>query len=87
MNPEIFAKELAKYGFELNEKQKKQFATYYDKLVEFNKKVNLTRITDKNEVYLKHFFDSITPLLEFPNQIFRVNLYFDRHLPHGYELK
>ena len=55
MNPEIFAKELAKYGFELNEKQKKQFATYYDKLVEFNKKVNLTRITDKNEVYLKHF--------------------------------
>ena len=57
MNPEIFAKELAKYGFELNEKQKKQFATYYDKLVEFNKKVNLTRITDKNEVYLKHFFD------------------------------
>ena len=67
MNPEIFAKELAKYGFELNEKQKKQFATYYDKLVEFNKKVNLTRITDKNEVYLKHFFDSITPLLEFPD--------------------
>lgn len=34
MNPEIFAKELAKYGFELNKKQKKQFATYYDKLVE-----------------------------------------------------
>ena len=67
MNPEIFAKELAKYGFELNEKQQKQFATYYDKLVEFNKKVNLTRITDKNEVYLKHFFDSITPLLEFPD--------------------
>ena len=34
MNPEIFAKELAKYGFELNEKQQKQFATYYDKLVD-----------------------------------------------------
>lgn len=65
MNPEIFAEELANYGFKLSSKQKKQFATYYNKLIEFNKKVNLTRITDKNEVYLKHFFDSITPLLEF----------------------
>ncbi|WP_289700683.1 RsmG family class I SAM-dependent methyltransferase, partial [Lactobacillus taiwanensis] len=63
MNPEIFAKELAKYGFELSDNQKGQFATYYNKLIEFNKKVNLTRITDEDEVYLKHFFDSITPLL------------------------
>lgn len=65
MNPEIFAEELANYGFKLSSKQKEQFATYYNKLIEFNKKVNLTRITDKNEVYLKHFFNSITPLLEF----------------------
>lgn len=65
MNPEIFAEELANYGFKLSSKQKEQFATYYNKLIEFNKKVNLTRITDKNEVYLKHFFDIITPLLEF----------------------
>ena len=65
MNPEIFAEELANYGFKLSSKQKEQFATYYNKLIEFNKKVNLTRITDKNEVYIKHFFDSITPLLEF----------------------
>lgn len=65
MNPEIFSEELANYGFKLSSKQKEQFATYYNKLIEFNKKVNLTRITDKNEVYLKHFFDSITPLLEF----------------------
>ena len=65
MNPEIFAEELANYGFKLSSKQKEQFATYYNKLIEFNKKVNLTRITDKNKVYLKHFFDSITPLLEF----------------------
>lgn len=65
MNPKIFAEELANYGFKLSSKQKEQFATYYNKLIEFNKKVNLTRITDKNEVYLKHFFDSITPLLEF----------------------
>ncbi len=67
MNPEIFAKELAKYSFELSDNQKGQFATYYNKLIEFNKKVNLTRITDEDEVYLKHFFDSITPLLEFPD--------------------
>ena len=45
--------------------ESRNFCRRTNKLIEFNKKVNLTRITDKNEVYLKHFFDSITPLLEF----------------------
>ena len=40
---------------------KKQFQTYYRLLVEWNEKMNLTSITDEHEVYLKHFYDSITP--------------------------
>lgn len=65
MNPEIFAKNLAQHGYELSEKQKQQFETYYQELVAVNEKVNLTRITDKDEVYAKHFYDSVTPLLVF----------------------
>lgn len=67
MNPEIFAKNLAQFGYELSEKQKQQFETYYQELVSVNEKVNLTRITDKGEVYAKHFYDSVTPLLVFGN--------------------
>ncbi|MBD5429583.1 16S rRNA (guanine(527)-N(7))-methyltransferase RsmG [Lactobacillus sp.] len=65
MNPEIFAENLAHYGYELSEKQKQQFEIYYQELVAVNEKVNLTRITDKDEVYAKHFYDSVTPLLVF----------------------
>ncbi|MEJ7151812.1 16S rRNA (guanine(527)-N(7))-methyltransferase RsmG, partial [Staphylococcus epidermidis] len=36
------------------------FQTYYEMLVEWNEKMNLTSITDESEVYLKHFYDSIT---------------------------
>lgn len=63
MNPEEFVNELNKHNIAISEEQKKQFAQYFTLLVETNKNVNLTRITDKNEVYLKHFFDSITPLI------------------------
>lgn len=34
------------------------FEIYFNQLIEYNKKVNLTAITEKNEVYIKHFFDS-----------------------------
>ncbi len=67
MNPELFEQALAKKGVELTPKQKEQFSIYYHELVETNKKVNLTRITDEAEVYQKHFYDSLTPLLEFPD--------------------
>ena len=39
-----------------------KFATYYDLLIEWNNKFNLTAITDKNEVEIKHFIDSLTAL-------------------------
>ena len=65
MNPEQFVQELSKRNFKLNEKQINQFNQYFTSLIEANQHVNLTRITEENDVYLKHFFDSITPLLMF----------------------
>ncbi|MBV7392177.1 16S rRNA (guanine(527)-N(7))-methyltransferase RsmG [Enterococcus alishanensis] len=60
MIPEEFQRELAKLEIVLNQQQLDQFERYYQLLVEWNQKMNLTAITDKKEVYLKHFFDSIT---------------------------
>lgn len=48
----------------MSETQKQQFENYFTELVEWNEKINLTAITDKNEVYLKHFYDSIAPILQ-----------------------
>lgn len=66
MNPEQFQQALADHGITLTDKQLNQFATYYQILVESNKHVNLTRITDRDEVYLKHFYDSLTGALAEP---------------------
>ena len=46
-------------GVELTQKQKEQFNAYFNLLVDYNNKVNLTAITEKNEVYIKHFLDSV----------------------------
>ena len=66
MNPEEFRQALAKHQIELDHHQMDQFAQYYQDLVTTNKMVNLTRITEENEVYLKHFYDSITGALALP---------------------
>lgn len=60
MLPEEFKLKLQEQGIELNDKQMQQFASYYDTLVIWNEKMNLTAITEEKEVYLKHFYDSIT---------------------------
>ena len=60
MNREEFLKELEKLGIVLTKTQEEQLEKYYELLIETNKKVNLTRITNKEEVYLKHFYDSAT---------------------------
>lgn len=65
MNLEKFVLELSKHNFVLTEKQKEQFKLYFKLLIEVNHHINLTRITEEDEVYLKHFYDSITPLLNF----------------------
>lgn len=60
MLPEEFKEKLQKEGIELTELQLNQFSLYYDRLIEWNEKMNLTAITELKEVYLKHFYDSIT---------------------------
>ncbi|WP_027108096.1 16S rRNA (guanine(527)-N(7))-methyltransferase RsmG [Lacticigenium naphthae] len=60
MNPEEFKAELQKRGLPITEEKMKQFADYLKLLQEWNQKINLTAITEKEEVYLKHFYDSLT---------------------------
>lgn len=49
-----------KLGIHLTPPQIEQFETYYRELIDWNKRINLTRITDYEEVQLKHFLDSLT---------------------------
>lgn len=60
MNLNLFLDELKKLNINPNEKQLDQLHKYFELLVEYNKVMNLTGITEEEEVYLKHFYDSIT---------------------------
>ena len=64
MKPEEFYAHLANLGYPLTDRQKEKYERYFELLVEWNEKINLTAITDKDEVYLKHFYDSIAPILQ-----------------------
>lgn len=61
-----FIAALAEHDIALNDKQIEQFAIYFEQLLSWNEKVNLTAITDEAEVYVKHFYDSISPSFFFP---------------------
>lgn len=60
MTIEEFIKEVEALGLNVTEEQLKQLDIIYTTLVETNKTMNLTRITEKDDVYLKHFYDSLT---------------------------
>ena len=60
MNQSEFVEELRKINIELTDNQLQKLEKYYELLIEWNKKMNLTRIVEKKEVYLKHFYDSLT---------------------------
>ena len=60
MNKEEFVKEVEKLGISVDDKILKSLNTYYEMLIDYNSHTNLTRITDEEEVYLKHFYDSLT---------------------------
>lgn len=60
MNIEQFTSMLHEKGIDLTDRQLEQYDKYYQTLVEWNEKMNLTAITDKGDVYLKHFYDSIS---------------------------
>ena len=59
MNKEEFIKELKKININISVDTLSKLEEYYQILVEENKKYNLTAITEKEQVYLKHFYDSL----------------------------
>lgn len=56
---ETLRRGLRELKIELNEEQIQQFVTYYEVLVEWNSFMNLTAITEFQEVIIKHFLDSL----------------------------
>lgn len=56
----FFQQLLSDNGLSLSGRQLEQFEIYYQELVEWNGRMNLTAITEKSQVYLKHFYDSLT---------------------------
>ena len=60
MNIKTFINELQKLNISPTKEQLKQLETYAKMLLEYNKKFNLTAITKQEDIYLKHFYDSLT---------------------------
>ena len=60
MNNNEFIENIKSLGINPTDKQLADLETYYDMLIEWNNKINLTRIIDKEDAYLKHFYDSLT---------------------------
>lgn len=60
MNKEEFIKETTKLNLNITENMLIKLDKYYHLLIEENSKYNLTTITEEKEVYLKHFYDSLT---------------------------
>ena len=60
MNKEQFIKEVINLGIEIDEEKLNKLELYYKMIINYNEYTNLTRITNKEEVYLKHFYDSLT---------------------------
>ncbi|HHE40945.1 MAG TPA: 16S rRNA (guanine(527)-N(7))-methyltransferase RsmG [Candidatus Cloacimonetes bacterium] len=59
----VFESALSSFlGVFLSPRQKSLFSKYLDLLLEWNKKINLTSITDTEEIWFKHFLDSLTCL-------------------------
>lgn len=60
MNLDLFIEETKKIGIELTSQQLEKLNQFYELLISWNQKMNLTRIIKKEDVYLKHFYDSLT---------------------------
>ena len=60
MTEEIFVNYLKELNIEITPEKLEQLNKYYNLLIEWNEKINLTSITTKEDVYLKHFYDSLT---------------------------
>lgn len=58
-----------KLGLRLSSRQLEQFQAYYQELLDWNKRVNLTAITGYEDVQIKHFLDSLTVTLAWQKPI------------------
>ena len=73
MNKELFIEEVRKLGIAVDEDKLDKLERYYELLIQWNEKMNLTAITKKEDVYLKHFYDSLTLIKAYDlNQNIRV---------------
>lgn len=61
--PDVFLEGLRQLGLELTEQQLGQFLQYRQELIDWNTRINLTAITDPEEVLIKHFLDSLSLLM------------------------
>ncbi len=60
MDKEQFINKIKEFNIDITDNMLKQLEMYYELLIKWNEKINLTAITEKKEVYLKHFYDSLT---------------------------
>ena len=60
MSENEFITNVNELGISINNDILSKLNKYYKILINWNNKINLTRITDKKDVYLKHFYDSLT---------------------------
>lgn len=58
---ETFRSKLKEKGIDISDKQIEQFEDYRKLLQEYNEKINLTAIIETDEIYIKHFYDSLIP--------------------------
>ncbi|HZG57280.1 16S rRNA (guanine(527)-N(7))-methyltransferase RsmG [Paenibacillus sp.] len=70
-----FRRLLAERSVTVTDRQLEQFELYYRELVDWNERMNLTAITEKEQVFLKHFYDSLT--LSFYYPLDKVNMLAD----------
>jgi 16S rRNA (guanine(527)-N(7))-methyltransferase GidB len=65
------------YSIDINDKQVNKFNKYYSLLIEWNKKINLTTITDYEDVIKKHFLDSVLLLKVLKKDLFTLKNIID----------
>ena len=64
MTKEEFIAALKDLNVEVTEEKLTELNKFYKLLVDWNRKINLTRIIEEQDVYLKHFYDSLTIIKE-----------------------
>ena len=72
---EILIAGAEKLGFQLNTRQLEQFNTFYQELVNWNRRVNLTAITAYEDVQIKHFLDSLTITLAWQQPVVNTDVH------------